>query len=89
MIHIRTDTNELNADRKFFCGIGPLLPDGDKWVYEREYGLRSMVDCPICQPVPYAIGRPASSMNGNAADRIDDPERWANWVAFCNANGHP
>lgn len=35
------------------------------------------------------FGIPASAMNGNAADRHDNPGAWENWVAFCNANGHP
>lgn len=35
------------------------------------------------------IGTPASSMNGNAAQRHEDPAGWANWVAFCERNGHP
>jgi hypothetical protein len=35
------------------------------------------------------IGVPASSMNGNAAQKGADPERWANWLAFCERNGMP
>ncbi len=34
-------------------------------------------------------GIPASAMNGNAMARHADPAGWANWVAFCDANGHP
>lgn len=40
-------------------------------------------------PPAAPVGIPASEMNGNAAARHDDPEGWANWVAFCNANGLP
>jgi hypothetical protein len=35
------------------------------------------------------IGITASAMNGNASERHQDPAGWANWVRFCEANGHP
>lgn len=89
MIHIRTDSEELNGKRKFACGIGPTLPEGDKWVHRDEYGLHSMVDCPACNPARESIGWRASDLNGNASQRNADPQGWANWIAFCNANGHP
>ena len=89
MIHIRTDAHELNSLREFACGIGPALPEGDKWVHAQEYGLHGMVDCPDCLPRREPVGWPASSMDGNAANRHNSPERWANWVAFCDACGHP
>lgn len=34
------------------------------------------------------VGIPASAMDGNAANRRNNPGGWANWVAFCEANGH-
>lgn len=34
-----------------------------------------------------AIGTPASSMNGNAAQAHLNPDAWDRWVAFCEANG--
>lgn len=89
MIHIRTDQSEFNSQRKFACGIGPGLPEGDKWFYEGEYSA-SLADCPKCNPRgPEGIGWPAASMNGNAANRHADPDAWNRWVAFCDANGTP
>lgn len=85
MIHIRNDKKDVNGNRTFVCGIGPELPNGDKWVGDCEYGLHGMVDCPDCNPAP--IGW--SAMNGNAANRFADPDGWARWVAFCDANGAP
>ena len=35
------------------------------------------------------IGIPASSMNGNAAERHNDPAAWDRWVSFCESWGHP
>lgn len=82
MLHIRTDSHLTNDRRKFACGIGPTLPDGDKWVYEGERMARQ-ADCPGCNPRgPAPIGVPASSMNGNAANRHNDPAAWERWVAF-------
>ncbi len=89
MLHIRVDQNELNSQRKFACGIGPELPPGDKWVYESEH-LAASADCPGCNPRgPEGVGWPAHSMDGNAANRRNNPEGWNNWLAFCEANGAP
>ena len=89
MIHIRVDQSELNSGRRFACGIGPALPEGDKWFYQSEFGA-SKADCPGCNPRgPEPVGWPASEMDGNAANRHNNPDGWARWVAFCDANGHP
>lgn len=88
MIHIRVDHNELNSQRKFGCGLGPELPEGDKWFYASERGA-DRADCLGCNPRgPVGLGVPASSMNGNAAQSHADPDGWARWVAFCERNGH-
>lgn len=88
MIHIRVDQSELNAHRKFACGIGPELPAGDKWFYQSEASARH-ADCPGCNPRgAEPIGWPATSMDGNAANRHVNPDAWNHWVAFCEANGH-
>ncbi len=89
MIHIRIDRQPLNSARRFACGIGPSLPEGDKWFYESEYSA-IRADCPGCNPLgPGPIGWTASAMDGNAANRINNPDGWARWVAFCDANGAP
>jgi hypothetical protein len=89
MLHVRIDDNELNIHRKFACGIGPELPEGDQWVYASE--LRAArADCPGCNPAgPRPLGIPISALNGNASARHDDPAAWERWVAFCERNGHP
>lgn len=87
MIHIRTDDSDLNSERKFRCGIGPALPEGDKWVGQNEYGLHGMVDCPACGGGQ--LGIPASRLNGNAMKRHEDPEAWDNWVRLSESWGHP
>lgn len=33
------------------------------------------------------IGTPVSAMNGNAAERHNNPAAWDNWVAFCRRCG--
>lgn len=54
------------------------------WYYsDDDVGFSS-----IAAPLEH-VGIPASSMNGNAADRHKDPAAWDNWVAFCNRCGHP
>jgi hypothetical protein len=89
MIHVRVDQQPLNSKRRFACGLGPNLPEGDKWFYDSEYSA-SKADCPGCNPGgPKPLGWLASAMNGNASDRRNDPDGWDRWVAFCDANGEP
>lgn len=64
MIHIRVDNEILNSKRRFACGLGPELPDGDRWVGETEAGLHHMVDCPECMPVKRQLGTPLSELSG-------------------------
>lgn len=90
MIHIRTDQSQLNSERRFACGIGPALPEGDKWFYEIEGAAYRHADCPGCNPRgPQSVGWSASTMDGNASNRDSNPDGWNNWVAFCEANGAP
>lgn len=88
MIHIRTDNWPDNSRREFACGITEL-PAGDKFFFASESSAYRLSDCPICNPRPEVLGVPASSMNGNAAQRHEDPGAWDRWVAFCNACGAP
>jgi len=88
-LHIRVDHSNLNSERKFACGTGPALPEGDKWVYESE-SMADRADCPGCNPAgPVPLGVSARELDGNAAARHNKPEAWERWVAFCEANGHP
>lgn len=48
MIHVRTDNEELNSKRRFACGLGPDLPEGDKYFFEGEDAATRHVDCPKC-----------------------------------------
>jgi hypothetical protein len=89
MIHIRDDQNELNAERKFQCGLSGTLPLGDKWVYATEYGLHGMVDCPTCRGEPVERGIAGSRLNGNAMNRNNDPDAWNDWVRISESWGYP
>jgi hypothetical protein len=65
MIHIRIDNEELNSKRRFACGIGPELPEGDKWFYWSESAAERHADCPGCNPGgPRQIGTPISQLSG-------------------------
>lgn len=70
MIHIRTDHEELNSKRRFACGIGPALPDGDKYYFEDEGAADRHADCPACRAAlgmsdaPAALGTPLSKLSG-------------------------
>jgi len=64
MIHIRIDDEELNSKRKFACGLGPDLPEGDIYFFEAEFGAAS-ADCPSCNPAgPRKLGTPISKLSG-------------------------
>ena len=75
MIHIRIDWYEDNSARKFACGIGPVLPDGDRWVGDVQAGLHHMVDCPGCKPHAVQLGTPISQLSGRPGH--DGFERFA------------
>lgn len=71
MLHLRTDDNELNCDRKFACGIGPELPDGDKYVDSHTQAAahlavhQEVAHCPGCfgEARPQ-LGTPFSELSG-------------------------
>jgi len=64
MIHIRVDDEELNSKRRFACGIGPDLPEGDVYYFESE-SLSRLSDCPGCNPGgPRQLGTPLSQLSG-------------------------
>ena len=64
MIHVRVDNEPLNENRKFACGIGPELPEGDKYYFEGESGAWLKADCPGCNPGgPKQLGTPVSQLS--------------------------
>lgn len=64
MIHIRIDHEGLNSNRRFACGIGPDLPEGDVYFFEGEAGARR-ADCRGCNPGgPRPLGTPLSELSG-------------------------
>lgn len=68
MIHIRIDNEELNSKRRFACGIGPELPEGDTYWFEGERQA-DRADCPGCNPDgPRKLGTPLSELSGNPND---------------------
>lgn len=64
MIHIRVDDEPLNSKRRFACGIGPDLPEGDTYYFAAEFSA-ARADCPGCNPGgPRQIGTPISELSG-------------------------
>lgn len=64
MIHVRIDDEDDNSKRRFACGIGPKLPEGDKYVFASELNA-DRADCPGCNPDgPRKLGTPLSEISG-------------------------
>lgn len=64
MIHIRVDDEADNSKRRFVCGIGPELPDGDVYFDQGERGA-ARADCPGCNPNgPRKLGTPLAELSG-------------------------
>ena len=69
MIHIRVDDEELNSKRKFACGLGPDLPDGDTYYFDSEAPAYHKADCQGCNPggpIPY--GTLISQLSGTIGE---------------------
>lgn len=91
-----TATMPLREVRSLCCGCAGEHPEYEygycvECGEEREYAGSDDDYCfgGFGPSAPEPIGIPASAMNGNAADRHNDPAGWSNWVRFCEANGHP
>ena len=70
MIHIRIDNEVENSKRKFACGIGPELPEGDKYFFQGESAAYRHADCPGCNPAgPQKLGTPISELSGRPGHR--------------------
>lgn len=64
MIHIRIDDEKANSKRRFACGIGPELPEGDTYFFAEE-SQSGRADCPRCNPAgPRQLGTPLSELSG-------------------------
>ncbi len=72
MIHIRVDDDSDNGNRRFACGIGPALPDGDLYFHESEILSQvklNRIDCPGCNPEGVKpIGVPLSQLSGRPGE---------------------
>lgn len=64
MRHIRTDSQSDNRRRVFACGVGPMLPAGDTYVFVAEVGLHHTVDCPGCLQGRRPLGTPITELSG-------------------------
>lgn len=64
MIHIRIDNEALNSKRRFACGAGPDLPEGDTYYFDGEAMADVNADCPGCNPNPRKLGTPISQLSG-------------------------
>ena len=68
MIHIRVDEEELNSKRRFACGLGPELPEGDVYYFASE-AAADRADCPGCNPAgPRRLGTPISRLSGRPGE---------------------
>jgi hypothetical protein len=73
-------------DRSHYCRHCAAVPPDDWYACDDDVGVGVFSGSySLGEP----IGMPLSAMNGNAMERHADPARWANWVAFCERNGHP
>lgn len=83
MIHIRIDNEEFNSKRRFACGIGPELPEGDVYYFESEAAAQR-ADCPGCNPAgPRKYGTPISQLSGRPGH-----EGYAEFVRIARSWGH-
>jgi hypothetical protein len=62
VIHVRIDGEAGNDRRRFTCGIGPSLPEGDTYVFDGESELHGMVTCVGCGGK--TLGTPISQLSG-------------------------
>ena len=67
MVHLRIDNNPGNDRRVFACGVSPL-PEGDRYVFEAEYGLHNMIDCAGCLGRAQQLGTPISQLSGRPGE---------------------
>lgn len=71
------------GERTYWCQHCGSEPPDD-WYYSDD-------DVPLFggYSAPETTGIPAHAMDGNAANRHNNPDGWARWVAFCKSWGHP
>lgn len=83
MIHIRIDDEELNSKRRFACGLGPELPEGDTYYFVGEALADVKADCPGCNPNPRKIGTPLSEISTQP-----DTQGYDNWTRISRSWGY-
>jgi len=85
MIHVRVDDEELNRNRRFACGIGPDLPEGDVYFFQSEPAA-DRADCPGCNPAgPRKLGTPLKDLAGTPAE---NPEGYRRFVQIAKSWGY-
>lgn len=82
MIHIRIDDEDLNINRRFACGIGPDLPEGDTYFFASE-AASARADCPGCNPNPRKLGTPLSEISTQPGTK-----GYENWLRISESWGH-
>ena len=84
MIHIRIDDEIENSKRKFACGIGPELPQGDVYFHASE-SQSERADCPGCNPSgPKQYGTPLSELSGRPGTK-----GYSGFVRISGSWGYP
>jgi hypothetical protein len=83
MIHIRIDDEELNSKRKFACGLGPDLPEGDTYFFASEPASERKANCPGCNPTPRRYGTPVSEVSTRPGT-----EGYSEWIRICKSWGY-
>lgn len=96
MIHLRTDDHELNKDAVFVCGISWPLPEGDKYVFEGEHSLVSLVTCKGCiqgtgeQVIALMSAHEVQHLGTPISEISTQPGTpgYAEWLRICRSWGH-
>jgi hypothetical protein len=75
VIHIRVDDERENSKRRFACGIGPDLPEGDVYYFAAE-SLSRLADCPGCNPAgPWPFATAVDQLSGRPGHPGDEEFR--------------
>ena len=84
MTHIRVDNEPDNTNRRFACGLGPELPEGDTYYFAAE-PWAERADCPGCNSAGHwAFGTPLSELSGRPGHKGYDE-----FVRIANSWGFP
>jgi hypothetical protein len=62
VIHLRVDNEPTNAHRRFACGVGPDLPEGDTYFFVDSLSLVDVTGARrLGTPISQLSGRPGHS----------------------------